>query len=301
MVNLYQHFSLVVGIMQQTCIIFLEGTKLGSPQWHLFGLLIELHASRVWPWLVYVEPKSQNSVMEAISRSLSLVFVGSEPGKHVYVYFPTINPLRPWENHPFSVLPTALLQANHSGSSSVSDAATTPPAADVEKHDPLREQIKPVPHTDIGLTIYVKRSAGMTRSLSSNDSLPVLLEGPYSSNSNRDILRCDRVLLIAGGIGITGILPFLKNHWNIKLAWSVKESAKCLVDDLDGAMAQLASPDKDVRVGSRINVNQLLAEEITAGWERVGVVVSGPAELCHDVRAAVSAAGRLGRPSSSSK
>ncbi|KAN0117693.1 Ferric reductase like transmembrane component domain containing protein [Hyaloscypha variabilis] len=162
---------------------------------------------------------------------------GSEPGKHVYVYFPTINPLRPWENHSFSVLPTALLQANHPGSSSVSDAATTPPAADVEKHDPLREQIKPVSHTDIGLTIYVKRSAGMTRSLSSNDRLPVLLEGPYSSNSNRGILRCDRVLLIAGGIGITGILPFLKNHWNIKLAWSIKESAKCLVDDLDGAMA----------------------------------------------------------------
>jgi ferredoxin-NADP reductase len=103
------------------------------------------------------------------------------------------------------------------------------------------------------------------------------------------------VLLIAGGIGITGILPFLKNHWNIKLAWSVKESAKCLVDDLDGAMAQLASSDKDVRVGSRIDVNQLLAEEITAGWERVGVVVSGPAGLCDDVRATVSAAGRSGK------
>jgi hypothetical protein len=217
---------------------------------------------------------------------------GSEPGKHVYVYFPTINPLRPWENHPFSVLPTILLQPNHVCSSRVSQTAKTPPAADVEKHDLLKDQIGPVYHPDIGLTLYVKRSTGMTKSLRPNDSLPLLLEGPYSSNSSRDILRCDRVLLIAGGIGITGVLPFIKNHWNVKLAWSVKESAKCLVDDLDGVMGQLASSDKDVRVGSRLDIKQLLAEEIAAGWERVGIVVSGPAGLCDDVRAAVVATGR---------
>ncbi|MBO8584262.1 hypothetical protein INO15_14155, partial [Staphylococcus aureus] len=31
---------------------------------------------------------------------------GVEPGNHVYVYFPTLIPLRPWENHPFSIVPT---------------------------------------------------------------------------------------------------------------------------------------------------------------------------------------------------
>jgi hypothetical protein len=42
-------------------------------------------------------------------------------------------------------------------------------------------------------------------------------------------------------------------------------------------------------------VSQILAEEITAGWERVGVLVSRPSELCDDVRAAVVAAGKFGK------
>ncbi|KAG7135971.1 Ferric/cupric reductase transmembrane component 1 like protein [Verticillium longisporum] len=33
----------------------------------------------------------------------------ARPGQHVYVYFSTLNPFRPWENHPFSVIPTAIL------------------------------------------------------------------------------------------------------------------------------------------------------------------------------------------------
>jgi FAD-binding domain len=50
---------------------------------------------------------------------------GSEPGKHVYIYFPTLNPLRPWENHLFSVLPTALLQPSlpRNGSESLSQSS----------------------------------------------------------------------------------------------------------------------------------------------------------------------------------
>ncbi|EAQ93107.1 hypothetical protein CHGG_01342 [Chaetomium globosum CBS 148.51] len=34
---------------------------------------------------------------------------GTTPGQHAYVYFPTLNPLRPWENHPFSLLPSSIL------------------------------------------------------------------------------------------------------------------------------------------------------------------------------------------------
>lgn len=30
-------------------------------------------------------------------------------GRSVYVYFPTLSPPRPWENHPFSIIPTAML------------------------------------------------------------------------------------------------------------------------------------------------------------------------------------------------
>ncbi|KAJ5701258.1 hypothetical protein N7488_008806 [Penicillium malachiteum] len=36
---------------------------------------------------------------------------GGEPGQHVYVYFPVLTPLWPWENHSFSVIPSGLLPA----------------------------------------------------------------------------------------------------------------------------------------------------------------------------------------------
>lgn len=106
-------------------------------------------------------------------------------------------------------------------------------------------------------------------------------------------LAHDRLLLISGGIGVTGVLPFLVNHWNVMLAWSAKESTRCLAENLEGALTSVA--DKHVSVGSRLDVTQLLAEEMEAGWERVGVVVSGPGGLCDDVRAAVSKAGKLGK------
>jgi len=36
--------------------------------------------------------------------------------------------------------------------------------------------------------------------------------------------------------------------------------------------------DKDIIVGQRLNVHDLLAAEVLAGWKRVGVIVAGPGE-----------------------
>jgi ferredoxin-NADP reductase len=97
-------------------------------------------------------------------------------------------------------------------------------------------------------------------------------------------------LLIGGGIGITGLLHWVTSHWNVKLAWSVREAAKCFVNEVEGVLSGLH--DKDVRIGSRLNVSELLAEELEAGWAKVGVVVCGPGRLCDNVRAAVVAASK---------
>ncbi|KAF2791559.1 hypothetical protein K505DRAFT_419063 [Melanomma pulvis-pyrius CBS 109.77] len=221
---------------------------------------------------------------------------GAEPGKHVYVYFPTLHPLRPWENHPFSILQTALVQParTHVGSDahSQSSAEQFDEHHDVEKIQPVKPTTKSLVQTrpDIGLTLYVRRGTGATKHLAEHDSLLTLVEGPYPNNYTREVLRADRLLLISGGIGLTGILPYVNNHWNVKLAWSVKESARAVVTDLSGALSAVV--DKDIRIGSRFDVQQLLQDEISAGWRRVGVVVCGPAGLCDDVRAAVSAAAR---------
>ncbi|KAK6336195.1 hypothetical protein TWF696_001758 [Orbilia brochopaga] len=231
---------------------------------------------------------------------------GSEPGKHVYTYFPTLHPLRPWENHPFSVLSTALLQPCVSNSDGVSgsqdsiervEEPRSSSGSDVEKNEAFKSQVQRVSQrihrATVGLTIYVKKSTGATKLLGANDSLLTFIEGPYPNNSTTEVLRCDRLLLISGGIGVTGLLPFVNNHWNVKLAWSVKESARCLVDDLQPALDSIR--DKDVRIGRRLDIRQLIDDEADAGWEKVGVVVSGPGSLCDDVRVAVVSAGKRGK------
>ena len=225
---------------------------------------------------------------------------GSDPGKHVYIYFPTLHPFRPWENHPFSLLQTAQMQPSKanlkSDSGSQSSAELSDGHTDVEKNGAVQSSvIKAAQHThsNVGLTLYIRKSTGMTKSLAAHDNLLTLVEGPYPNNSTHGVLLCDRLLLIGGGIGITGLLPFANTHWNVKLAWSIKDSAQCLVKDLDVVLSNIA--DKEVRIGSRLDIGQLLDGEIQAGWERVGVVVCGPGELCDNVRASVAAVGKLGK------
>ncbi|KAK4182521.1 hypothetical protein QBC35DRAFT_509835 [Podospora australis] len=133
----------------------------------------------------------------------------------------------------------------------------------------------------------------MTKALPGNSTrLLTLLDGPYPNNNTAGILGCDRVLLIAGGIGITGVLPWVDSHPRVRLTWTVKESAKCLVASMEGVLGRIADEDIIVRVGERFDIMELLHQEIEAGWKRVGVVVCGPVSLCDDARAAVTEAGR---------
>ena len=221
---------------------------------------------------------------------------GYSPGKHVYAYFPGLNRFRPWENHPFSILPTSLLESErHSTGAQLLDSCnSTSSAGDQEKNGKFRHRITIASEGLVtsSLTLFVKKSTGITKSLNAVGNLPVLLEGPYPNNPTQEILCCDRVILIGGGIGITGLLPWVAHHWNVKLYWSVKDTARCLVDAVQKPLRGLA--EKDVRIGTRLGIEGLLADEVAAGWRKIGVVVSGPGSLCDDVRAAVVAAGRQG-------
>ncbi|KAH7036005.1 uncharacterized protein B0I36DRAFT_421557 [Microdochium trichocladiopsis] len=231
---------------------------------------------------------------------------GLQPGRHAYVYFPGLLPWRPWENHPFSVIPTALLapsrpeQQVHSPTTRGSSSSGA--ASDEEKQSPQTEThaistIRSLPTkttSNNGITFFVKKGKGITKYLGARSPLMTLLDGPYANNHRAvsTMLRCDRVLLISGGIGITGVLPWLHTgHANVRLCWSVKESAKCLVN-ATGLGSAVDGKEIDVRVGGRFDVRQILEQEVEAGWGRIGVVVSGPGSLCDDVRAAVAAAAR---------
>ena len=213
-----------------------------------------------------------------------------KPGYHGYIYFPTVNRLRLWENHPFSTNSTSLLRSCKTASLSNS------PVRSSDKHDHetaiKTSEVRPTGSliTNDGITLYIRKSTGMTRSLRKAANLPVLLDGPYPNNRPDAILDCDRVLLIGGGIGITGLLAFVPSHRNVKLAWSVNETAQAIVEDLSPVLENIA--DREIRISDRLNVETLLRQEIATGYERVGVVVCGPGGLCDDVRALVS---RLGR------
>ncbi|KAF5566522.1 ferric reductase Fre2p [Fusarium phyllophilum] len=209
----------------------------------------------------------------------------STPGYHAYICFPTLQPLRPWQNHPFSITNTALLQKISTSAQASSHLG------DVEMSQKIPQVAisQSVAGTD-SISLYIKKHKGTTSLLRKHSNLPVLLEGPYCGNITRNVLKCDRVLLIAGGIGITGILLWPRAHVNVKLAWSLKESSRPLLQDLEPALSEIA--DKVISVGEQLDVKALLEHEVEAGWKRIGVVVCGPPGLCDSTRSAVVSVGK---------
>lgn len=194
------------------------------------------------------------------------------------------------------MVPTALLRqssparspGSEDGSKIGSDHGDAEKAQGVAARVHFEGQVASGPTT--GATLYIKKSTGMTKYLGACDGLLTLFDGPYSIKAASSVLKCDRLLLIGGGIGITSLIPWTVSHTNVKLGWSVKDSARRLVDELDGVLDGVA--EKQVIIGARLDITGLLAHEIQCGWRKVGVVVSEPGGLCDDVRAAVVAAGR---------
>ena len=225
---------------------------------------------------------------------------GPALGRHIYVHFPTLQPLRPWESHPFSLLPSTLLRPAASRPSlSLSPSPSSSPRASAAQQQDTEKAanvtaaaVQNVATPAAGVTLFVRKAGGMTKALSASDRLVTLVDGPYPNNSVSAALRCDRVLLLAGGIGITGVLPWIDSHANVKLCWSVKEDARCLVEAMEPAIARLAKENVDVRIGPRLEVVDLLELEIQAGWAKVAVVVCGPGAMCDDVRQLVVAAAK---------
>ncbi|KAH8130726.1 hypothetical protein ACSS6W_006603 [Trichoderma asperelloides] len=227
---------------------------------------------------------------------------GFQPGKVVYAFFPTLQPLRPWENHPFSVLPTAMLERSNavapaldkdSRSSLGSGTRNGVEKNVISQQIPTKQVATAAEHQPTaGITFFIRKSRGFTKQLTAGTNILALLDGPYPGNPTAPILQCDRVLLICGGIGITAILPWIDSHPNVKLAWSVKEYASPLVDSVSKVLDRVV--EKDVRIGHRLDIEELLAEDTQAGWKRIGVVACGPDGMCDDTRALVTAAAKRG-------
>ena len=210
------------------------------------------------------------------------------PGRHGYIYFPFVRKWAPWESHPFSVIPSHLLAPApiYSGSTDGTSTPKTEPSSEVPI---LTSQVSR------GVTFYVKAHSGLTKSLHTlagrGTRTTALLEGPYGRSS---VPSCDRLIVIAGGVGITATLPFLSSHHNAKLYWSVKDCMRPLVDDMEGCRA-LSGNEKEIIIGGRFNLRDILEIEAAKGGEVLGVVVCGPSGMCDEVRRIVVCLGTRGK------
>lgn len=228
---------------------------------------------------------------------------GFVPGQHAYVYFPDAKRWTFWEAHPFSVVP--LLQKAELESSREGSGALTPSSnsnmegqKDLEKTAGVTTQIaegraRATPASAVGVRFYLRKHSGITRALRQDASQRVLLEGPYYNHNpffRPNVSTCDRIVLLAGGIGITGVLSFVHAHPAVKLYWSAKSASQSLVDDVkeSGLLDRLGGEVVLNIGGPRFDFGVLLRDECEVQRRgKMGVVVCGPPGFCDDVRAAV--------------
>jgi hypothetical protein len=210
---------------------------------------------------------------------------------HVYLYFPTLT-WRFWENHPFSVADTRIRRRGNPSATSPPVIATGEKFAETVKVNP-EASIRPncsrssdsetsgmesSPPPETGNTLIVRTRSGTTAKLRNHSSIRVLVEGAYCSHP--DFSSYANMVCIAGGVGITAVLPIIKAFpGNVKLYWGVRNRA--IVDEME---AELKGIDVDVAVGRRIDLKDVL--EGSPG--RFAVVASGPPGLADDVRVIVA-------------
>ncbi|KAH6889204.1 ferric reductase transmembrane component 4 [Thelonectria olida] len=242
---------------------------------------------------------------------------------HIYAYFPSLT-WRAWENHPFSVVnsvgasPTSVSNQHDSAPSKSGVSATAKEAGSTASEAASLSSI--TPH---GISLFIRTHAGVTAKLASKiglaEGIPVLLEASYGHESSA-LLKTSHApsaeypntVCIAGGVGITAVLPSLRETLSLyaptgttKLFWGVRRPG--LVDSIEGLVADVKEngENPDVRfwggvethiaVGERMNLRHILEKEIgEPGSPGTTVVVCGPESMADEVRCIVSGLGRHG-------
>lgn len=237
------------------------------------------------------------SVVDEKAQCVRVEIDGIAAEGHVYLYFPTLS-WRIWENHPFSVLSSFAGGAVNpeDGAQIVQRKASATLGASQSN---ARRRAAIYPRT----TLLVHAMNGFSRSLilrvlsspSRGILLPVLVESNYHANpAIRSLSHCSSLLCIAGGVGITAVIPIIKSFGGVRsrLEWGVRSEA--LVLALQPEVTALTRGPRAVEVntsvGKRLKVAEIVKEELgnedDAGY--LGVVVCGPLPMADDVRNAVA-------------
>lgn len=223
---------------------------------------------------------------------------------HVYLTFPTLNWYF-WANHPFSVLssfsgglPTSKGSAVLAESKAVSpvDAEKTVDAA-VRSGDSSDDN-EPIQSLATRTTLLIRPQTGTTkllleraRAAGGRLSLPVLVESSYHANpSTRNLSHCSTFVGIAGGVGITAVIPLARSFAGprARIFWGAKHDdiVRAVKPELERLSSTIAV---ETTVGARLSVTEILTEELLRDDDKgdVGVVVCGPASMADDVRKVV--------------
>ncbi|KAF5338747.1 hypothetical protein D9611_013347 [Ephemerocybe angulata] len=225
---------------------------------------------------------------------------------HVYLSFPTIS-WRFWENHPYSVLSASTGHAHPktSKAESYSDSSVENKESESEGSSMVSSTGHHVP-IQPRTTILLRSMQGLTRTLAARllavsadaggrrrIALPVLVESSYHANpAMHDLIHCSTLLCIAGGVGVTAVLPIMRSFEGakIRLAWGMRN--ECLIPVVEPQLRELRrNPAVQIEtcVGERLQLLDLLKEEIEKEGEgALGIVVCGPTGMADEVRFAVA-------------
>jgi NAD(P)H-flavin reductase len=228
-----------------------------------------------------------------------------------YVCFPTLS-WRFWETHPFSVSgyisgpPQSHL--HRSNSSTGSDSSPRPEDSN-EKGASASVAATPIrgATTQTNTTFFARTRGGITKALKEKACreedqkvrMRILIDGPYSHSGNvhSQLAQCSSILCIVGGVGITAVLPFLKDSGtkHTKLFWSSRKVG--LVEDLTPTLGSFCSnTEVKTLVGERFDldtiIQQVLVDHDGSSNGAVAILVSGPPGLADDVRHKVIKAAR---------
>ncbi|KPI38249.1 putative ferric transmembrane component [Cyphellophora attinorum] len=244
------------------------------------------------------------------------------PGHHAYISWPGLSWWRTFGSHPFSVIPLSHCQhpddevESAITAPSTGSGRTSPTLAVITDLEKAVSKIRSIPlHTRPlirpGVRLYVKKHKGITSRLGSARNILTLLEGPYRNHSvgvapNAGVLACDRLILLAGGIGITGVASWIRAHTNVKLYWSVRECGRALLEDVQqsGLLEPLSrlgrlevnvtgsgQRRRDLTDTIEHDVVDALHDSLVKGV-KVGVISCGSPEFCDSVRSGVVDIGR---------
>jgi len=143
------------------------------------------------------------------------------------------------------------------------------------------------------------------------DDIRILLEGPYGHSHN--LQHIDRILLVAGGSGITAIMPYFAKYGDrCSIVWTVSHedyATDVLRNELAGGEVQVYINREDAEASSspvpsdkeRESSHQVSharpsmaavvskATNDLIGGERLAILTCGPGAMMDDTRAAVVA------------